>query len=509
MWKALADSRTRGACFAGNWHYYNRFGTRRATQSLSAYRNARFTASRYGAVALPVDVRRLAQDTDLSKRHAACNPGLARLPKRLYTALRRKGGAFTNATYVLTVRHSYAQCALLGYDYTAKRQAGETLGRHSTVLLLDDRLCTIAIARWAKAGEAEKWAEDVRLVAHRGRLLATVVLTPNFEDRDIIPQKFGVYELVLGVDGDELVAAFEQAPPLFFSDSTLVLESRLRNVGLVQRKGKLEFLAYLGKDSLIVKRTLREATRHQSCKPPWTKCGEMRGKQTKQLASGRYHWLHNNANPLFLRRHGLLLAVGHDRPFKSRWITHGEAPVRGYRNISKTTSWNTYLHYFVLYNATSLKHVATSAPFCFPAARLDAQRCDLVQFVTSLTRGDGDDILIGFGINDCDAGLVALPADLIVGFALGCANRFVRRGTLTHVATASAHITASEGRWNASRGAAWSALMRPDGDMSIYQCNGKNENCPENLIPPQDGPCTHRGEHCASVRPALPAGARF
>ena len=145
----------------------------------------------------------------------------------------------------------------------------------------------------------------------------------------------------------------------------------------------------------------------------------------------------------------------------------------------------------------------------FPAARLDAQRCDLVQFVTSLTRGDEDDVLISFGINDCDAGLVALPADLIVGFAFGCANRFVRSGTLTHVAKASASITASEGRWNASRGAAWSALMRPDGDMSIYQCNGKNENCPENLIPPQDGPCTHRGEHCASVRPALPAGARF
>merc|ERR1712078_857051 len=284
----------------------------------------------------------------------------------------------------------------------------------------------------AKSGDAEQWGEDVRLMTHRGRLVATVVLTPKFEDRDIIPQKFGVYELVLGVSGNELVAAFERAPPLFFSEKHLVVESRLRNVGLVVRHKKLEFLAYLGKSKLILRESLREATSHKSCKPPWTKCGEVTGKKTKQLAAGQYHWLHNNVNPLLLRRHGLLLAVGHDRPFKSRWIT--------------------YLHCFVLYNSTTLDHVATSSPFCFPSARLDMRRCDLVQFVTSLTRGDGDDVLISFGINDCDSGIVALPADLIVAFALGCSDRKVRGTTLIHTQAAAAQIQRSEERWNASLG---------------------------------------------------------
>ena len=130
-----------------------------------------------------------------------------------------------------------------------------------------------------------------------------------------------------------------------------------------------------------------EASSPWCCTPPWTKCGEVTGKKTKQLAAGRYHWLHNNVNPLLLRRHGLLLAVGHDRPFKSRWITHNELPVNGYKNITKTTSWNTYLHYFVLYNATSLEHVATSAPFCFPSARLELRRFDFLQFVSSLSSG--------------------------------------------------------------------------------------------------------------------------
>ena len=41
--------------------------------------------------------------------------------------------------------------------------------------------------------ETPQWGEDVRLMTH-SRLVATVVLTPKFEDRDVIPQKFGVYD---------------------------------------------------------------------------------------------------------------------------------------------------------------------------------------------------------------------------------------------------------------------------------------------------------------------------
>ena len=151
MWNALTESRTRNAGWAGNWHYYNRFGTRRATQSISEYRNARFTASKYDALSLPVAERRLAQDAPVFTKHAACNPGLARLPKRLMNALQKKGGIWSKATYVLTVRHSYAQCSILGWEDTQRRDSGDNLGRHSSVLILDDLLCTIQTARWAKS----------------------------------------------------------------------------------------------------------------------------------------------------------------------------------------------------------------------------------------------------------------------------------------------------------------------------------------------------------------------
>ena len=47
-----------------------------------------------------------------------------------------------------------------------------------------------------------------------------------------------------------------------------------------------------------------------------------------------------------------------------------------------------YLHYFLVYNATPPHALlARSAPFCFPAAYDDRARCDLVQFVTTLTHG--------------------------------------------------------------------------------------------------------------------------
>ena len=144
------------------------------------------------------------------------------------------------------------------------------------------------------------------------------------------------------------------------------------------------------------------------------------------------------------------------------------------------------------------------------------RRCDLVQFVTSLTRGDGDDVLVSFGINDCDSGIVALPSDLIVAFALGCSDRKVRGTTLIHAQKASVQIRRSEERWNATHGMKWSALMRPDppakpGAVSgIYDCKGTHENCPENLVSPRyKGPCDRRGNYCASSREPLPVEARF
>ena len=261
---------------------------------LGRYRNARFTASKYGAVALPADVKRLAADVDGLREHATFNPALARLPRKTMEALRRKP-RFRNATFVLAARHSYAQCGILGFRDTGHKMAGEALGRHSSVLVLDDALCVLAVARWARGrGDAESRGEDVRLLAHRGRLVATAVLTPEMAMKDLILQRFGAcgrrrrrldavrrgrvlrrwtaspsvsrgtsdhqrardlqrrYELVLGFEGEALVASFEPPPPRFFAPGALPANpnnsttvSRVRNVGVLAGRGRLGRLGFV------------------------------------------------------------------------------------------------------------------------------------------------------------------------------------------------------------------------------------------------------------------------
>ena len=163
-------------------------------------------------------------------------------------------------------------------------------------------------------------------------------------------------------------------------------------------------------------------------------------------------------------------------------------------------SYNTYLHYFLLYNATPPHNfVAASAPFCFAAApgfrgraalwvsaavrpsrgrrrrfsplrerrRIpagDRARCDLVQFVTSLARTDnGEAVVVAFGVNDCEAAFATLPVSAILAFAHGCRDRAGRGATLAHALAAHREANATEAAWNETRGAAWRAFARPDG----------------------------------------------
>ena len=105
----------------------------------------------------------------------------------------------------------------------AKKKARTSYRRPAAQVLLDGALCAVAVADYANATrrrDAEWHAEDVRLLAHRGQLVATAVLTPEVALKDVVPQRFGVYELVLGVDraSARLLAAFEAPPRTFFDD---------------------------------------------------------------------------------------------------------------------------------------------------------------------------------------------------------------------------------------------------------------------------------------------------
>lgn len=108
------------------------------------------------------------------------------------------------------------------------------------------------------------------------------------------------------------------------------------------------------------------------------------------------------------------LVVGHEHEHEQR------------EKIFKTTSWHTYLHYFMLFNTTKPHNlVARSPPFCFSES--PSGKCDLIQFVSSLTWATSDehhqahrDVIVGYGINDCEGALLKLPLRRILEFTVGC-----------------------------------------------------------------------------------------
>ncbi|KAH8076848.1 hypothetical protein JL721_878 [Aureococcus anophagefferens] len=388
------------------------------------YDRGGFVAATFDASVFALPGARLLEHWDL--RHVGVfNPSVVALPAALRDTLRRS--VYPDAYYVATVRHSWEQCfrfdighakwATVGPD----RSGAERPGRHTSVVLLDRDLCALGLAAqrfpdpWdARRGDVGWLAEDVRLFAHNAqspldsRLIATAVVVhdKSFSDYDQehFNQSFGVFELVLDVDAKRRpTARYIPLPGEYYGAAARghAAVTEVRDVGVFDGGDDLDFLLFLGAEAQVSKRLFPIPTR-----PAVTPLTGYFGK-----------WLHNNVNPLLLKRHGLLLAVGHEHSNERNDEVH------------RTTSWHTYLHYFLLYNA-SAPHalLARSPPFCF-ASLDDPARCDLIQFVSSLSfarpndddrRGRGHDLLLGYGINDCRGALVRLPLRAVLDFTASC-----------------------------------------------------------------------------------------
>ncbi|KAH8045898.1 hypothetical protein JL720_16560 [Aureococcus anophagefferens] len=249
----------------------------------------------------------------------------------------------------------------------------------------------------ARRGDVGWLAEDVRLFAHNAqspldsRLIATAVVVhdKSFSDYDQehFNQSFGVFELVLDVDA-------KRRPTARYIPCRASTTARRRGPAAVTEVRNAASSTAATIWTSCSSSAPRPRSRNGSSHP------DAPGRDALTGYFGK--WLHNNVNPLLLKRHGLLLAVGHEHSNERNDEVH------------RTTSWHTYLHYFLLYNA-SAPHalLARSPPFCF-ASLDDPARCDLIQFVSSLSfarpndddrRGRGHDLLLGYGINDCRGAL--------------------------------------------------------------------------------------------------------
>ena len=89
--------------------------------------------------------------------------------------------------------------------------------------------------------------------------------------------------------------------------------------------------------------------------------------------------------------------------------------------IFQTTSWHTYLHYFMLFNSTAPYNLLSRSPaFCFSGEK--GGKCDLIQFVSSLTWASSqrDSVVVAYGVNDCEASFASIPLRTILEFTIGC-----------------------------------------------------------------------------------------
>ena len=338
---------------------------------------------------------------------AAFNPSLVELPGRLRKEIRRQ---YPSAYYIASVRHSWGQCQrfkslykLAPYVIYGKyKSTAEVPGRHSSVVLLDRNFCVLDIASQDFVEELERpnsigWlAEDVKLLEHNGRLLATLVMSSESGKyfQAGFEQRFGVFELVLEIRDEKLHAWF--SPPsheVFPSLSNYSTASQIRNLGLLVLDGRLMFLTFLGLQAEL--------------QPTLLPLSDL--PSTLPLLGHFGKWLHNNVNPLVIEEKGMFLVVGHEHEHAMK------------DKIFQTTSWHTYLHYFMLFNTTAPYNLLSRSPaFCFSDQK--GGKCDLIQFVSSLTWASPqrDSVVVSYGVNDCEASFASIPLRTILEFTIGC-----------------------------------------------------------------------------------------
>jgi len=287
---------------------------------------------------------------------AGFNPSVVVLPEAVALEL------VPGTRYAAAVRHYNDQCSRFGF----LRDRVQTNG--SSVVLLDKDLNPLGAARIEAAQRSN--CQDVRLFVFGQQLLASCVVVSKpfrWHFRWTLQQ--------LHLDMSSLMSFTAH-----FGEVLASYEDQ-KNLGLMQQDDKLRVLWFMNAESADV----------------YT--------QPLSLVSKDPHQLHNNMNPLYLPEEGAYLCVVH---------TYEQGATE-----DESTFWrHHYYHRFVLINDDSHHGVLrASPPMCFSSAVKESS-CETVQFVMSIAR-DGGDLLISYGINDCEAAIVRVPLSAVLAFLRG------------------------------------------------------------------------------------------
>merc|ERR1719230_289196 len=120
--------------------------------------------------------------------------------------------------------------------------------------------------------------------------------------------------------------------------------------------------------------------------------------------------MHNSVNPIELPEQDAFLGIGHahleDGCVKpSRELCKKFGPRYGSRYVSN----------FFLFDRQAPWSMRKASPaFCVPSMS-NSSRCETIQFITSAVL-EGDDLLMTYGINDCEAASVRVPLQAVLDF---------------------------------------------------------------------------------------------
>jgi len=284
---------------------------------------------------------------------AGFNPSVVLLPPEVAFEL------VPGTRYAAAVRHYKDQCSRFGF----LRDRVHTNG--SMLVLLDEDLNPVGAAHIEATNRSN--CQDVRLFVLGKQLLASCVV---YEELFQWHFHWTLQQLHLNMSSGLSFAAH-------FGEVLASYEDQ-KNLGLMQQDDKLQVLWFMNAESAVV----------------YT--------QPLTLVSEDLHQLHNNVNPLYLPEEGAYLCVIH---------TYEQGSTE-----DESTFWrHHYYHRFVLIN-DDLHHdvLRTSPLMCFPSAVKESS-CETVQFVMSIVR-DGGDLLISYGINDCEAAIVRVPLSAVLAF---------------------------------------------------------------------------------------------
>jgi hypothetical protein len=258
--------------------------------------------------------------------------------------------------YAATVRHYEALCSTFGF----LRERVPFNG--STVLLLDEDLNPVGATHLAATNRSN--CQDVRLFVMGQQLLSSCVV---YEESYPWHFRWSLQQLHLEMANDMSLTAHFGEVLASYQDQ--------KNLGLVQHGDTLQVLWLL----------------HEGAADVYT--------QPLSLASRELTHFHNNINPVYVPEEGAYLCVSHTylEGMESQFQRHH------------------YAHRFVLVN-DDLHHrvLRTSPPVCFPSA-VKENACETVQFVMSVVR-DGGDLIIAYGINDCEAATVRVRLAAVLAF---------------------------------------------------------------------------------------------